>query len=456
MLRLLSLCVALVVATGTAGTAPVQSPPAVDLASLDAVVRKELQDRGTPGAAVAVISGERIILARGFGQANVETGEAVRPEMVFRLGSTTKMFTAAAVVLLAGQGTLNLNEPIGKHLPGLTPKLAALTAHQLLSHTSGMLDEAPMFGSQDDGALKKEVAGWKDDRLFAEAGQVYSYSNPGYWLAGLLAETIGGKPYADQVAATIFEPLGMTRSTFRPTIAMTFPLAQGHDVVNGKPQIIRPSANNSASWPAGSIFTNVMDLSKWMIAFVNGGRVGGTQVLPAAMFTTLSTPHAAIPGSTSRYGYGVQVGTWRGLPMVEHNGSRSGYGSIIRMVPSRQFGVVVLANRTGISLTRTATAAIEAVLKPDPAPAVAPTRAIAMTAAEMAGYAGAYSQGPRTMDLVVREGGLFVRQGPTLGKLEKVGESELMGDATRYVVIRNAAGRIEFLHVGGRSWRKVQ
>ena len=109
-----------------------------------------------------------------------------------------------------------------------------------------------MFGSHDDEALKREVAGWKDDRFFTQAGKVYSYSNPGYWLAGLLAETIGGKPYADQVATTIFEPLGMTHSTFRPTIALTFPLAQGHDVFAGKQEIIRPAADNAASWPAGS------------------------------------------------------------------------------------------------------------------------------------------------------------------------------------------------------------
>lgn len=105
MPRLLSFCLAFVIAAGAAGVAGRQSPPAVDFTSLDAVVRKELQETQAPGAAIAVIQGERIILARGFGQANVETGEAVRPEMVFRLGSTTKMFTAAAVVLLADQAS---------------------------------------------------------------------------------------------------------------------------------------------------------------------------------------------------------------------------------------------------------------------------------------------------------------------------------------------------------------
>lgn len=433
-----------------------QAPAPVDFSGLDAVARKELQDTHTPGAAIAVVQGDRVILARGFGVANVETGEAVRPEMVFRLGSTTKMFTAATVVLLAQQGKLNLDEPIGRHIPGLTPKLAAVTANQLLSHTSGILDEAPMFGSHDETALKQEVAGWKDDRLFTEAGKVYSYSNPGYWLAGLLAETVGGKLFADQVATTVFGPVGMTHSTFRPTVAMTFPLAQGHDLVAGKPQIIRPAADNAASWPAGSIYTSVMDLSRWMMAFVNGGQVGGAQVLPASVFATLSTPHAAIPGSTNRYGYGVQVGTWRGLEMVEHAGSRSGYGSVIRMVPSQKFGVVVLANRSGVSLSRTANAALEAVLKPAPAPDAAPRTPMAMTVAEVLAYAGAYSQGPRKMELVAKGAELFLKQAAGDLKLEKIGTDEFQAGAARYVIVRGASGAIEYLHSGGRSWRKLR
>lgn len=449
MLRLLPLLIAFVF------VAP-QAPPAPNFAGLDAVVRKELQETMTPGAAVAVVLGDRVILARGFGVANVETGEAVRPEMVFRLGSTTKMFTAATVVLLAEQGKLSLNEPIGKHITGLTPKLAALTAHQLLSHTSGILDNAPMFGSHDESALKQEVAGWKDEQFFTDPGKIYSYSNPGYWLAGLLAETVGGKLFADQVATSIFEPLGMKQSTFRPGVAMTYPLAQGHDVAGGKPHIIRPTANNAASWPAGSIFTSVMDVSRWMIAFVNGGQVGGAQVLPAAMFTTLSTPHAKIPGSTNHYGYGVQVGRWRGLDVVEHGGSRSGYGSVIRMVPSQKFGVVVLANRTGVNLARTAAAVMEAALKVEPAPAPAPRTPLAMTAEEAAAYAGVYTQGPRRTELVAKGAELFHKGPAGELKLEKVGADELQGVGVRYFIVRNSSGAVEYLHAGGRSWRKLR
>jgi CubicO group peptidase (beta-lactamase class C family) len=446
---------ALAVALGIAVFVPPPEAGAqAELAGLEAVALEEMRQRQAPGAAIAVVDGDRVY-TRAFGVASVETGEPMRPEMLFRLGSTTKMFTAAAVVLLAEQGKLDLHEPIGRHIPGLAPKLAALTAHRLLSHTAGILDEAPMFGSQDDDALKKEALSWTDARFFAEPGQIYSYSNPGYWLAGLLAEQAGGKPFADQVAASIFAPLGMTRSTFRPTMAMTYPLAQGHDVADGKPLIIRPAANNSASWPAGSIFTSASDLSRWVTAFVNGGRVNGEQVLPASVFSTLATPHAAIPGSSHRYGYGVQVGEWRGLQVVEHGGSRSGYGSIVRMIPSRRFGVAVLANRTGVSLTRTANAAIESALKLAPAP-VAPRRPpIATTAAERGRIAGTYSQGTRRVTVEAKGDALLLGQGARETPLQKVGELEFTAGATRYVFVADASGNVTFVHSGGRSWRKV-
>jgi CubicO group peptidase (beta-lactamase class C family) len=425
-----------------------------EFAAIDGIAQKEIAQTGAPGAALAIVLDGRVVYTRAFGVANAETGEATRPEMLFRLGSTTKMFTAAAVVLLAEQGKLDLNGPIGKHVQGLSPKLAALTAHQLLSHQSGMLDEAPMFGSQDDDALKREATSWTDTRFFAEPGQIYSYSNPGYWLAGLVAEQVGGKPFADQVATTIFAPLGMTRSTFRPTIAMTYPLAQGHDVVNGKPAVIRPSANNAASWPAGSIFTNVLDVSRWITAFVSGGLVDGEQVLPAGVFSTLASPHAAIPGSSNRYGYGVNVGEWRGLQSVSHGGSRSGYGSFIRMVPARRCGVVVLANRTGVSLTRTADAAIEAALKLPPAPAAPGPTGVPMSAADLTRFVGTYSQGSRQITIVSKDGKLLLQQGAREVAMVKFGDLEFAA-GTRYVFVADASGAITFLHSGGRSWRKI-
>jgi CubicO group peptidase (beta-lactamase class C family) len=455
--RLLAVLLAFVaMALAPPRDAPVSAQAQGQFAHVEAIARAELDERQAPGAAIAIVHEGRTIYSRGFGVASVETGEPTRPEMLFRLGSTTKMFTAAAVVLLAEQGKLDLHEPIGRHLVDLDPKLAALTAHQLLSHTSGILDEAPMFGSHDDDALKKEVESWTGTRFFAEPGQIYSYSNPGYWLAGLLAERVGGKPFADQVASSIFAPLGMSRSTFRPTVAMTHALAQGHDLVDGKPRIIRPAANNSASWPAGSIFSNVIELSRWMSAFVDGGMLDGRQVLPAAVFATVATPKVAIPGSEDKYGYGVRIGEWRGLRVVEHGGSRSGYGSIISMVPSRRFGVVVLANRSGVGLERTANAAIEAVLRPPHEPTAATQPVTPASAADRARFAGEYSQGPRQITIEARGNGLIVRQGGRETPLLKTGDLELAAGESRFVFVTDDTGTITFLHSGGRSWKKTR
>jgi len=199
-----------------------------------------------------------------------------------------------------------------------------------------------------------------------------------------------------------------------------------------------------------------MDVSRWMIAFVNGGQLGGAQVLPASIFTTISTPHAVIPGSAMQYGYGVQVGTWRSLAMVEHSGSRSGYGSIIRMVPSRQFGVVVLANRTGVSLARTATAVFDAAFKLPIPPVIDPPPASPLTAAEAAAYAGVYTQGPRQTELVAKGAELFLKAAAGDVKLVKYGRDDLLGGTVRYVMVRDSSGAIAYLHTGGRSWRKLR
>ena len=141
--------------------------------------------------------------------------------------------------------------------------------------------------------------------------------------------------------------------------------------------------------------------------------------------------------------------------MVEHTGSRSGYGSYIRMVPSRKMGVVVLANRTGVSLPRTTEAAIVAALGPLPAaePVVA---AGAVEVVDIAGFVGTYSQGARTMAVVNRDGKLFLRQGTSETAMEHVDQRTFRAGTTSYIFVVNSSGAVTFLHSGGRSWRKIK
>jgi CubicO group peptidase (beta-lactamase class C family) len=453
----------LIVVFGWAGQATEQPPQ--DLASLETIAIGELGQTNTPGAAIAVVRGDQVVLARAFGVADVETGTAVRPDMLFRLGSTTKMLTATALNVLAEEGRVTLDAPIGTWIQGIDPTLGRVTAHQLLSHTAGVRDEAPMFGLHDDTALGARVRSMDAGFLFATPGDVFSYSNPGYWIAGHLAESVAGKPYADLMQEKVFAPLGMARTTLRPTLAMTWPLAQGHDAAaSSGARVIRPAADNAATWPAGSIYSNVPDLARFVIAVLNAGRLDGKPVLPPAVVTRLTTGYVDLPGgSDGKYAYGLNVEDVRGVRMLRHGGSRSGYGSLIWMVPDQKVAVIVLANRTGASLSRTAMRALEmfATLAP-PAPPVSPAP-LAMTAAEMAGYVGTFSQtATPDAEILVKEQQLLLQIG--------TGAPQLMTKtgADRFAVTRPGAsapqtffltrgkdGTTLYLHQGTRALKRI-
>lgn len=424
-----------------------------DFSALESTLLDELQATHTPGAAIAIVSGDRVIFAKGFGVSSAETGAPVTPDMLFRLGSTTKMFTAATLVSLADTGKLDLNRPAGTYLKDIASKIGVATATQLLSHTAGLIDDAPMFGSHDDAALAANVRSWKDDYALTEPGGIFSYSNPGYVLAGYLAEIASGRPFADAVAERVLRPLGMVRSTFRPTVAMTYPLAQGHD--NDR-KVIRPAADYAGAWPAGSLFSSVDELSRFVIAFLNGGSADGKTVLQPSVIARLSIAVATVPGGEVRYGFGLEQRENRGVKWLEHAGNRAGYGSLIRMAPERRFGVIILGNKSGASLPKSADKAAELVLALAPAPAPTPRKFVSMTEPELRAYTGKYKNHNDGPEILLKEGGLVARIG---GKEMRIGKSAdgrlwTRGPDEIEIIPVPAKGAPEFLFMGFRAFKR--
>jgi CubicO group peptidase (beta-lactamase class C family) len=421
----------------------------IDVSALESTARQELQSTRTPGAAIGIVENGRLIYAHGFGTSNIETGAPITQETLFRLGSTTKMMTATAVATLAAQGKLDFSDPVGKHLHGLDPAIAALTVNQILSHTSGLQDTAVMNGRHDDAALGEEIRAWKSDWLFTKPGSIYSYSNPGFWLAGYVAESIAGEPYARVMERLVFEPVGMASTTLRPTMAMTRPLSQGHDLVNGSIAVLRPAPDNSANWPAGSVFSNLVDLSHFMVSMMGDGK------LPPAVIHALTTPHADIPGSHSKYGYGLNLDDYAGVLVWSHSGSRAGYGSFIAMLPARHTGVIVLCNRTGESLPRTHGKILAMLGQPTREPGPSSENAIPST--EFAKYKGTYRNGEATIEISEHDGKLLYKS----LELRKTSDGWLVAKspdgktAARMFAVPGTTGRIEYLHLGGRSSARV-
>lgn len=470
----LRLLIAVLLALVLTAESSLAQRPRGDYRGLEKVVSDELKETNTPGAAVAVVSGDRVVYVKGFGVSNVETGAPVSPDMLFRVGSVTKMLTAAVFVSLAEEKKIALDAPLGDSFKGFGPRLARVTMRQLLSHSAGVIDYARVCCAQEESGLAAQVRAPEDaDYFFTEPGRIFSYSNPSYIIAGHLIQELTGRPYADAMDAQLFKPLGMTRTTFRPTVAMTYPLSQGHDAAGAaKPTVVRPFVNNVGDWPAGFAYANVFDLARFAIAFMNGGRVEGRQVLSPSVIATLSTPYVEVPFSWdippglyegARYGHGLFTLEYRGVRLLHHGGVINGFGAFVLMAPEHRFAVIILANRTGSILGRSLEKALELSLPLNPKSQVPPRKVVPMTPAEMETYAGTYVNGLLKIELFVRDGKLArrdfypptVEEGPGRAfevPVEKVGTNRFAftppGDTApaEFVLLPGQGGRPEYLH----------
>ena len=424
-----------------------------DFTPIENAALAELKALNTPGAAVAVVKGDRIVYAKGFGFASIETKAPVQSEMLFRLGSTTKMFVGVAMCKLEEQGKIQFHEPISKYVAGLPPKIGRLTIHQCLTHTAGLTDESPMHGLHDDSALANGVRSLKEDFFFTEPGKIYSYSNAGYWIAGLVLEEVTKKPFADAMEELVFRPLGMQRTTFRPLVAMTYPLAIGHDGTPAK--VTRPIGDNVATWPAGQMFSNVHEFARWTIALMNGGQLEGKQVLSPSLIEKLTTGYVDTPHNGGKYGYGIGLRTTHGVDFLGHGGSRLGYGSSLTLAVKEKVAVIVLANKTGVSLPKTTNKALEVVLGKPPLAAQDKLKDETFTKAEATALAGTYTNNRVTIRLVAKDDGLRTGGGDVVMKR---GDNQLRvatgkGPAQDWVLVR--VGQDTFLLRQGRALRKT-
>lgn len=427
----------------------------VDFAELEKTIEAELKENNTPGAAVVVISGDRVLFMKGFGTTSAEGGAPVMPDTLFRMGSTTKMFTATALLTLAEAGRIKLDAPIGNYVKNLSPKIAALTAHQLLSQSAGLRDFAAPVVTNDDAGLSQNVRSWKDEVFFTEPNRVYSYSSPGYWLAGFLAEEIHGKPYADAMSELIFKPLGMTRSTVRPLSAMTYPLALGHNVTDGKATVIRPVFNNAAMYPGGSMYSSASELSRFAVALLNEGMLEGRRVLAPLVVSKLPAPQFPLPGEDNPfYGYGLLGFEMRGVRIVSHGGVSRGYGSTIEFVPEHKLAVIVLANRNGETLAKSRRKAMELLLplKPETNAQATP---LAVSAEDMRRYVGKFSHAPQVWEVFVKENKLHLREDGKDFPLTKTGNDKFTYEQGELIFLPNERGEVEHLSLGLYAARKV-
>ncbi|MGW7344420.1 serine hydrolase domain-containing protein [Streptomyces sp. NPDC054854] len=305
-----------------------------------------------PGLAVAVVDGEGVLRAEGFGRTSAQEGaEAVSASTLFRLGSVTKPLTATAVLRLRDRGVMDLDRPVVDVLPALAecgyPEVERITPRMLLGHTAGLPQDFFPTGGGDPTALAAAVIGLlRRYGPVAPPGTAYSYSNPGYDLAGAAAAAAAGKPFPELIGELVLRPLEMASTTFDPAVALTLPLARGHGHgVDGKPVVETGFADNIAHYPSGFALSSALDMGRFMTGYLGAASGRADRLLSEESARLTRTEHARLflPDDAAST-LGFHRWRWQGHTIIGHVGDICGYAAWLAMLPEQRIGVVLLAN----------------------------------------------------------------------------------------------------------------
>jgi CubicO group peptidase (beta-lactamase class C family) len=324
---------------------------ASDLASYADRLLSDSYPANGPGAAVLVMQNGEPVLRKGYGLANVELGVPIQPDMVFELGSITKQFTAAAVLMLAERGQISLTDDVTKYLPDFPTHGKTITIEHLLTHTSGIPSYTGLSEwlpkMKEDFTPQQIIDLFKDKPLEFEPGEKWAYNNSGYILLGAIIEKVSGRTYEDFVEQEIFKPLGMTRSFYGNNSEVIPGRVDGYDQDEASPTA-NPSGYRRAGYlsmtqpyAAGSLMSTVDDLARWDEALT------GARLLKPASLDRMFTPVNLRSGRNTSYAYGWGIGEYAGRKVIEHGGDINGFTTDILRVPEARLLVVILSNNTG-------------------------------------------------------------------------------------------------------------
>jgi CubicO group peptidase (beta-lactamase class C family) len=341
-------------------TLSAQTKNALDAATatrVDQAVEKVIADTGIPSASVAVVQHGEITYLHAYGKARLEPTMPATTEMQYSIGSVSKQFTAALILMLVEDGKMTLDDPIGKYLPRLT-RANEVTVRELLSMTAGYQDFWPedyvMTSMMGPTTAQHILDVWGSKPLDFDPGTQWQYSNTNYVIAGRIAEIVGGKPLVEQLRARIFEPLHMTG--VRDQDASHLPPSDPTGYYQHALGPLRPAPLEGTGWmfAAGELAMSPHDLALWNISMMN------RTALKTASYDAMFTNVKLKSGKPTGYGLGLQVGERDGQRVISHSGEVSGFVSQNTVYPDSKAAVTVLTNIDASS----AAAAIARALAP--------------------------------------------------------------------------------------------
>lgn len=332
----------------------------LDPGKVDAAVELSMKSWGVPGAAIAIVQDDRVVVAKGYGVKDVKTKQPVTANTLFAIGSTTKAFTTAAMAILADDGKMNWDDRVQQHIPffRLSDPIAneLVTMRDLVTHRTGLVRNDLLWYNSP----------WSREEILRKAGhlplafpirQTWSYQNIMYLAAGYAVGLISGSTWEDFTQKRIFDPLGMKTSNFSSVAAeKAADHATPHDFKEGGSVEVIPWRNLDNVGPAGSINSSASELTHWVRLHLNKGALDGKRLISEKNMREMHTPQMVMPQGPSSgrfyvpgmdqisYGLGWAVHDYRGHLVVTHGGAIDGFRTQIAMIPARRLGVVVLSN----------------------------------------------------------------------------------------------------------------
>lgn len=378
----------------------------------DDLVRAEMQKQHIPGVSLAIVREGKIIKAEGYGLANVELNVPATAQTVYKIGSVSKQFIAAGILLLVQENKISLDDRIGKFLEGTPDAWKEITIRHLLTHTSGIIREAPGFDPlkiQTDADVIKTAYALP---LGFAPGERSEYSNTGYFALAEIVRKVSGKPWEDYLTERLFKPLGMNATRATTVTEIVQNRADGYVWTNNK---LQNADIFLALRPSGAFLSSVLDLAKWDAALYTDG------ILNQSARTQMWSPVKLNNGTTFNYGFGWYLDTLAGHKLVRHGGSLPGFRAEFVRLADDKLSIVILANGDNANLGPIALGIAGSYI-----PGLIPKRVAAKIDPKIFdAYAGQYQPNPSTILTIAREGDkLMLRQGSDAEKRELLPESE--------------------------------
>lgn len=408
-----------------AATPVAYAHPEDETRALDQLVQA-YADQGRFMGSVLVMQDEKVLLDKGYGSADIAHALPDTPQTAYRIGSITKQFTAAAILLLQDRGKLKVSDPIKTYLPDAPAAWDHITLFNLLTHTSGLVRDAGPDGLADDRPAGL-VARLHDQPLQFVPGETWSYSNAGYGLLGLVIEKISGQAYGDFVRDNLFVPTGMAASAFEtgadPRIAVGY-----QDTLRGPVAV--PAAIYKDLYAGGGIVSTTHDLALWQTALLSG------KLLSPAALKLMTTPFKA------DYGMGVWVRTPDGHIDITHGGSLPGFITMVHYELDDHLSIIVLGNNE--RSTETVADSLQTIAHG--LPGRLPPQPAAVKASILEGYVGAYAVAPGVTFVVTLENGQLMAESPQIPKVALYARSD-----TVFYTNRTDNVTLEFVTTPGGS-----